>query len=755
MQKIVALTFIYLFIGLFQVNAQVNYFKPSNTPYVEPDSIQKAGSGISQSVTIRINEFMASNNATYADESNEFEDWVEIHNYGDDAVDLNGMYVSDDAANPLKFQLTASGSELVMPSNTFLILWADDDESDGANHLNFKLSAGGESIILTGSDQVLIDQYHFGVQTTDISEGLVPGTSDWNFYTLPTPNSVNGTTGLSDKLPEPEVSVAGGLYRTSQSISINYPDNNATLHYTTDGKVPEETDDVWSNGLSVSATTTLRVKAFRSGYLPSNTATHTYVFDENFTLDIISIQSDPASFFGASGIYDNEGSGLEKEIHLEYFKATGELAFEVNAGIKIHSAKGHSQKSLRLYTRPEYGDNEINYKIFDDKNVDIFKRLILRNGSNDSQTKSLTHFRDGMYHQLFRDATNSKLYSAYRPVHVYLNGLYWGIYNLRERQDKYYTKYNFGHENVDLLERTMDTPSRTNAIAGSFDEYNVIDNFIKNNDMSIDANYQIVKDNFDIESYIDYYAFGIFSGNRDWIENNTKWWKPKEAGHKWQWIMWDVEFGLGTYNVDNGQPEFDSYYMSIWWGGWGPKPGTLTYVLRNLVTNKEFREQFANRYADLMNTTLKEENFVQKIDEAQAVLAPDFDKQIARWGKSTSTWNGAIKTFRDYVNARPEHCRQHVINRTLSLYTDSTYKDTVQTIYVDVQPTGAGKIKINTIKPDTYPWNGIYFNSVPIQVTAIPNPGYQFSHWSEDTINADWFSLMLLNDATFTAFFEA
>lgn len=761
MQKIVTLTLLFLSLGITHTKAQINYFKPLTTPYVEPDSILKSGSGVSQSLTLRINEFMASNSSTYSDESNEFEDWIEIHNYGDEAVDLNGMYVSDDPAIPLKYQLTATGSELVMPANSFFILWADDDESDGANHLNFKLSAAGESIILTSIDQVLIDQHNFGPQTTDISSGLVPGTTDWNFYTTPTPNAANGTTGLSDKLPEPIPSVSGGLYTTNQTVSISYPDNNATLYYTTNGKVPEETDNVWNGDIAISSNTTLRVKAFRNGYLPSNTASHTYIFDQDFTLDIISIQSDPANFFGASGIYDHENLGLEKEIHVEYFKPTGELAFEVNAGIKIHSPKSHPQKSLRLYTRNEYGDSEINYKIFEDKETTIFKRLILRNGSNDSQPSGGTHFKDGMFHQLFGSAGKRNHYSAYRPVHVYLNGEYWGIYNLRERQDKHYAKTTIGTDNVDMMERSYTAPrsDKINIIEGIEDDFKIIDEFVKNNDISIQSNYEYVKNLVNIENYVDYYIFGTYAGNYDWHDNNIKWMKPKGEGYKWEWMMWDVEYGLGTYrNFNHGKPTWSAIlYTHL--RALRPSPNNdkkYTYFFNSIFKNKEFRYYFVNRYADMLNTILREDHVLAKIEETQLLLAPDFDKQIARWGLSNSTWTNAIDYLKYYVSNRPKNCRENLNTYVLNRYfADSLIPDSLYAITVDVQPAGAGKIKINTIKPESYPWNGIYFNSVPIQVTAIPNPGYQFSHWSEDTISLDWFKHLLLEDATFTAFFEA
>lgn len=462
-------------------------------------------------------------------------------------------------------------------------------------------------------------------------------------------------------------------------------------------------------------------------------------------------------FSKTSGIYENERSGLERLVHLEYFKATGELGFEINAGIKIHAPKSHPQKSLRLYTRSEYGDNEINYKIFDEKDIDVFKRLILRNGSNDSQPGGGTHFKDGMYHQLFGSADNNNNFSAYRPVHVYINGLYWGIYNLRERQDRYYTKQNIGTENVDLLEWTAyASPTYLRAIEGDFNEFSTVESFVKSNDMSIDANYAIIEQNVNIKNFVDYHLFEIFCGNRDWYNNNVKWVKPKGAGAKWEWMLWDIEYGLGTYkNYDHGQPPWRAVLYAYFRGGWPwSTTGAYTYFLRNLLDNQKFRNYFTNRYADLMNTTLREENFLAKIQETKDLLAPDFNKQISRWGLSMSTWNNAIDYLNYYVSNRPDYARYNLKYYILNKFSDSTYADSTFTIYVDVMPQGAGKIKINTITPTDYPFDGIYFNSVPIQVTAIPNAGYQFSHWSDQNMTKDWFEHLMSEDYTVTAFFE-
>jgi hypothetical protein len=737
--------------------AQSRPFKPLTTPFVEPDSSLKSMKAISQTWTIHINEFMASNDDVIFDEAMEAEDWIEIHNYGDEAVDLNGMYISDDLVEPLKYQLTATGSELILAPDAYLILWADDDETDGSIHLNFKLSASGESIVISTTDQVLIDQYTFGAQTVNISEGKVPGSADWIFYNIPTPNAENGVSGLIDKLPKPILSVSGGLYTATQTLDINYPDNQASLYFTTDGSIPTKNSTQWSNGQQVSTTSMVRVKAFRDNYLSSEVASHTYIFENGYELDIISIQANDDDLFGSAGIYTNESSGLEKEIHLEYFKNTGELAFEVNAGVKIHAPKGHPQKALRLYTRSEYGDKEINYKIFDDKDIDIFKRLVLRNGSNDSQPSGGTHFKDGLYHEIFGSVNKRNHNSAYRPVNVYLNGEYWGIYNLRERQDRYYAKPNVGTEKVDLLEWSFyESPSYLRAIEGDFNEFSSIETFVKTNDMSIDANYAVIEENVNIKNFVDYHLFEIFSGNRDWYNNNVKWVKPRGPGEKWEWILWDIEYGLGTYrNSDHGKPEWSAVAYAYFRGGWPwSANGEYTYFLRNLLDNKKFRDYFANRYADLMNTTLREENFVAKIQETKDMLANDMAKHIEVWGLSMSTWNNSINYLTYYANNRPTYARKNLKKYILNKFSDSTYVDSTFTIYVDVMPQGAGKIKINTITPDTYPFDGIYFNSVPIEVTVIPNPGYQFSHWSDQTHTQDWFTHLMSEDYTVTAFFE-
>lgn len=142
--------------------------------------------------TLVINEFMASNQATIADEAGAFPDWIEIHNTGTEAVDLTGHFLSDDLANPTKWQF---GDGLTVPGGGFLMVWADGDEADGADHASFSLAADGEALGLfspVASGLATIDSITFEAQATDVSMARTPdGSESWAADSSPSPGASN------------------------------------------------------------------------------------------------------------------------------------------------------------------------------------------------------------------------------------------------------------------------------------------------------------------------------------------------------------------------------------------------------------------------------------------------------------------------------------------------------------------------------------------------------------------------------------
>ncbi len=141
--------------------------------------------------TIYINEFMASNSSTIIDEQGDYDDWIELYNRGDSAVDLGGMYLTDNFSNLTKWKIP----DTTIAAGGFLIFWADGQVNDGPLHTNFKLSANGEGIGLYDTDankNGLIDVKVFEPQKRDTSYGRYPdGENNWQFFSAPTPGSAN------------------------------------------------------------------------------------------------------------------------------------------------------------------------------------------------------------------------------------------------------------------------------------------------------------------------------------------------------------------------------------------------------------------------------------------------------------------------------------------------------------------------------------------------------------------------------------
>ncbi len=144
----------------------------------------------SSSVSLAVNEFMASNDTTIADEAGEFDDWVEIYNFGSEAIYLGDRYLSDKSDEPTQWQFP----DIWIQANEYILVWCDKDEEQGDMHSNFKLSADGDFIGIFDNDDnlnILIDGLEFGPQVTDQAVGRLPdGTGEFPAL-IATPGSAN------------------------------------------------------------------------------------------------------------------------------------------------------------------------------------------------------------------------------------------------------------------------------------------------------------------------------------------------------------------------------------------------------------------------------------------------------------------------------------------------------------------------------------------------------------------------------------
>ena len=706
---------------------------------------------LSQS-TLRLNELMARNNSTIADEQNEYNDWIEVYNDGETPVDLAGFFITDDAAIPDKWRIPpGNADQTTVPANGFALLWADGSPDEGPLHLSFKLDGDGEEIALYSPDGALVDFITFEEQRPDTSYGRNTETLQWQFYPVPTPGAENIEKFIIDPL---HFSHDGGVYERDITVELTGPEGT-DIYFTLDGSDPQtEGRHLYSRPIYLDNTTVVRAKCVKGDNAWSDIRTETFLIGEQFNLPVFSLTTDPTHLWGANGIYDNRFENWEKPVHVEYFEANERRLF-IDAGIKIHGPGALDQQSLRLYARTRYGSDMFRYTFFNEINIHEFKRLVLRNGGNDCTNAGprQTHLRDAIVHALYRQRNPEYAMSAYKPVHVFLNGAFWGIYNLRERQDEYFIQSHYGFENIDFLEYAAEEGEeneKRNAIAGDWTAFEALIHFAQNNDLTDKSNYDYVASQVDIANLCEYWIFQTAVANYDWPFHNNKFFRSRAPGHKWQWVLWDTEFSLGhiwhksytweclarSLSTDPTDKHLEKY---PWFA--------QHRIVPEIFKNAEFQKFFINRYYDCLNTTLSTENMLKTIDSLAAHIQPDIEQQLARWDGSADDWRDAVDDIRTFAQERPAIAEQHV--------RDYFGLPEAVNVTVNVLPAETGHVRINTITPSSYPWNGDYNPGVPVTVTATAKPGYVFTAWKEQPMeNNETMELQVSARTTITALFS-
>lgn len=437
--------------------------------------------------------------------------------------------------------------------------------------------------------------------------------------------------------------------------------------------------------------------------------------------------------------YRRKGIATEKSASFQYF-VDGREVLNQNIGLRLHGSfsKSAQNKTFRLYARAEYDEqNKFRYPFFGINNSSSFKRLLLRNSGNDVGNiwigNALKHtISPAVY---FRDAFIQKMVSHlrfdtqdYTPVITYVNGEYWGLLNLRERYDEHYIERKYGiHESeLELLE------GNASAKIGDNELYKMMQTFLSSENMSITANYNYVKTLMDIENFIDYQISEIYARNTDWPGNNIDYFRKKTEKYepdapygqdgRWRWLMFDTDHGFG-WTGENSHTH-NSLQNASKSNNWA------TLILSELLENQNFRNDFINRYADLLNTTFMPDRLIALINEMAGNIADEIPLHRERWN-TLPDWEDNVELMRQFAEKRPEYARKHI----MEMFSIS-HKITAT---LNVSGPEHGFVRINTIDINTttpgvpanpYPWVGEYFQNIPITVTAMPKPGYKFSTWS-------------------------
>ena len=673
-----------------------------------------------------INEIGTRNDTVLTDEFGKTPDWFELYNSGSVPVDLDNYYLTDDPNDTIKWVCPS----LILAPGSYLVVFASGNDFVGTDwHTNFKLSSSGDFLRLSDENGFVIDSVSIPKLRADHSYGRSPnGTGVFRYFDQPTPFGSNITTAYLGYAKPPVFSSSGGFYNQNVNLQLTNPNASGKIYYSVNGDFPTDTSDEYSSPLQVTTSKPVTAVCYVPQFMPSDIEAKNYIFLSEPSLPVLCISTPPRLLWSDSaGIYikgpnasptypfygANFWQDWEIPVQVEYYIENGTLGFSQKLGMRIHGgsvSRTRTQKSFRFLAKSKYGDRDIDYPLFPRKKSDSFRRFVLRNSGGDF---GASHMRDGLVH---KNAIEGKLdvdVSDYRPVIVYLNGQYWGILNLREKIDEHYleSNYDIKYDSLDLLEED------TSVLEGSFDDFDTLHAFVLSEDLTINSNYEWVKSQLDISSFVDYFITELFHNNLDWPHNNLKVWRDRENYPLWRYILFDLD---GAFSYHGWIPaEYDMLDSLLNDYGIGKKHAEL---FKGLLVSPDFKEYFITRYADLLNTVYSSESLIQSLEEQKTHLSKEMPNHLLRWGLPMADYYFEIdERIPDWMTARPDLVRNH-IQKEFDLVKQVELK-------INVYPPDAGKIVVNTIEPEVFPWNGIYFDGVPVSLTAVANHGYTFQNW--------------------------
>lgn len=483
----------------------------------------------------------------------------------------------------------------------------------------------------------------------------------------------------------------GGFYKESFTLTLSCSNPDAIIHFTTNGNTPtaadptydaplilneslyspshiytiqSSPDDLWYVPKNIKRCIVIRAAAFTSQGEPIGAVTTNSYFIgalgcDTHGLPVMSLCVDSLDLFdfetgiyvpGAhydpdnhdfSGNYYQEGREWERPCNVEFYE-TDNNGINQAAGVRTQgvSTRRFPQKGLKIYARDEYGNKRFKYKFFKDIDLASFKHLKIKSFQGGWIGLGCQDYICGlMARNLDLDCLAS------RPMVLFLNGEYWGVYFLQEKPDERYLE---DHFDADLDRINIISTWGGGYEYGSATSFRALRDWIETHDLASDENYTYVAQQIDISNFIDYQIFEIFSANLDWPANNMRCWQ--EGDGPWRWIFYD-----GDACVFRPQNQFDAFANATYTGdGYYPTSAEATLFFRKLMENETFKTRFIRRFNQLMRTSLSYNETKPYYDEIYHLIENEIRHQSERFGnpESLSTWKQKMKRIDKFLEGR-------------------------------------------------------------------------------------------------------
>ncbi|MCC5839831.1 MAG: CotH kinase family protein, partial [Opitutales bacterium] len=494
----------------------------------------------------------------------------------------------------------------------------------------------------------------------------------------------------------------------------------------------------------------VQARAYKEGWLSSRSAANSYfVFEEGnpYTLPVISkqIQKDDlfdyytgiytaglrmdewrlanpeadVAWWFKNGNFRGRGDEWERTAFVEVFEdGVPHALLNQRVGVRIHgnTSRNLRAKSLRLYARGEYDNASVmDYRFLGDQYLhglvsasESFKRILLRR-----RGAQRDYIQDPFAHRLMQPVYEGILRS--RPAISFINGEYWGITNIRDRFDRHHLALNYGLDTDDLVVTFRDRIEDGGVIGAAL--FSELVEFILENEMKEDSIFEVVRQSLCLDSFSNFIIMNSYLQSPHFEHG---FWRVKTPV--------DKSFGDGRWRIYT--QDFDQIMRSSAGFNWmvDRKLRPSEEIYEALFQNAGFRRQFVNRFLDHINSTFTPHRIEEIVRGVYDEISPYVHEDEHRWSQNIAPFS-SVNQIINFGRSRPASQREELRGRfSLGMDVEITLAASME----------SGKIRLNTLVIDSdllgvqgypYPWTGTYFQGVPIELEALPEPGHRFVGW--------------------------
>ena len=623
--------------------------------------------GLSAQTTLVINELMQSNVETIMDDIKEFPDsWVELYNPTDAAINLKEYKIGTKDKVKKAWKLP----DMTIEPKGHVVIYCDKEGLENNRlHTDFRLESGKDGNLYLFKGDEIVDQLvgMAKMPAPDVAYGReTDGSETWGYELKPTPGAEN-EGGVVDKKHILGAPVFGkkGFVATGEAgfqLELSLPEGapeGAFITYTTDGSEPSATSTKYNNPITISKTKVIRAKVFCEGWLSPVSTAQSYIFHpREMTLPIFSVLTDDRYLNDKEiGLFANNNSKEDKKTHdwrrpvnIEFFTPTSEGSiFNQLSETRIQGGQSRANdlKSMVFSANKRFDPDHkrFSYEFFTEQKPGVteFKSFSLRDGGNDFGD---LYFRDLIIQRTMGGHVDLDWQAGHSAV-LYINGVYMGMLNIRERsnEDNIYSNYG-GLEDIDIVEISHEQVNGQDLFIEELKEgddefYNAFKAFYSEKGHTLVEYEQWM----DVSEYLNVMVLNLFYGNIDFPGNNLVFWRPNgddtESGLPkiWRVIVKDTDFGLGLYSRKSDYNTVDLIFNPNAHPGdnWAcTEPATRLF--KNMMENEEIRAMFIDKCCVFMGDFMNAKGTGEIIDLIKAEALEEFVAHRDKYNAGGGWW---------------------------------------------------------------------------------------------------------------------